>query len=265
VQKVTATSSLTTISARGGDVLVQLAPDHSVGPIAITNCRNAVVIGGDITVLPSATAGGADQRAIYVKNCTGTVHIEGVHIDGAVSGSQSDGIAVNAPQAVVQIQNVRMDGLKGGHSGNHADVFQPWGGVKEFRIDRLSGSTNYQGLHIFEVLGQIGGGTIRNADISSSEAGPVDKGGYYIWMDCKDGYPLQLQDVYVQGRSGRSFGQSIWPSVSHPTCPSVIKDGVATWPSNPSLTGGVHEGSPVGGDFVPAGSVGLGYASPGYR
>jgi hypothetical protein len=263
VHKVSATGDLTVIDGRGGDVLVKL-PAHSVGPVTITNCRNAVLIGGHITVLPSATVDGADQRGIYVRDCTGTVHIEGVHIEGNVAGSESDGIAVNAPEALIQIQNVRVDGMRGGMSGNHADVFQPWGGVREFRIDRLTGSTNYQGLHIFENLGPIGAGTIRNTNIASSETGKVDKGGYFIWMDCQDGFPLAMDNVYVAGRGGRSLGQSVWPPSGDSDCPASIAGGLATWPGNRMLSGGVLEGRPASGDFVPLGSVGLNYVSPGY-
>ena len=265
VHEVSSADSLTVIDGRGGDVRVELSRSHSVGPVTITNCRNAVLIGGHITVLPSSQVDGADQRAIYVRDCTGTVHIEGVQIEGDVAGSEADGIAANAPEAVLQIENVRIEGMRGGYDTNHADVFQPWGGVRAFRIDRLSGSTNYQGLHIFETLGAIGAGTIRNTNIASSEVRPVDKGGYYIWMDCSDGYPLELNNVYIAGRKERPFGQSIWPPVSDPSCPAMINDGLATWPGNPSLSGGVREGRPPSGDFVPSGSVGLRYQSPGYR
>jgi hypothetical protein len=31
------------------------------------------------------------------------------------------------------------------------------------------------------------------------------------------------------------------------------------------VTGAIQLGPPPGGDFVPAGSVGVGYVSPGYR
>lgn len=265
VQQVSSPDSLTVVDGRGGDVRIVLSPTRPVGPVAITNCRNAVLIGGQITVLPTSQVAGADQRAIYVRNCTGTVHIEGVYIDGNVAGSEADGIAVNAPEAVVQIQNVRIEGLRGGYSSNHADVFQPWGGVREFRIDRLSGSSNYQGLQIFQTLGAIGGGTVRNTDITGSDVGPVDKGGYYLWMDCSDRYPLVLDNVYVAGRKGRPFGQSIWPPVSDPECPATITGGMATWPGNRALSGGVREGQPAAGDFVAPGSVGVGYRSPGYR
>jgi hypothetical protein len=155
--------------------------------------------------------------------------------------------------------------MRGGINGNHADVFQPWGGVREFRIDRLTGSTNYQGLHIFENLGPIGGGTIRNTNIASSEVGPVDKGGYFVWMDCKDGFPLTMDDVYVDGRGDRSLGQSVWPPAGDSDCPAQIAGGRATWPGNRMFTGSILEGRPTSGDFVPLGSVGVNYVSPGYH
>jgi hypothetical protein len=264
ITKVSAAGSLNTVDAGGGDVSIRLDPTHAVGPVVIKNCRNAVLIGGRIDVLPTSQVGGQDQRGIYVSGCSGVVHIEGVQINGAVPGSEADGIAVNAPKALVQIQNVRVDGMRGGMSSNHADVFQPWGGVREYRIDRLTGSTNYQGLHVRVGLGPIGRGTITNTNIASSEVGPVDKGGNFIWLDC-NAYPLTLDNVYIAGRSGRSFDTSIWPTPNTSGCPATVSAGVASWPGYTSLSGTVRDGRPSSGDFVPAGSVGLGYASPGYR
>ena len=264
VTQVTATRSLTVVDARGGDVRVELAKDHAVGPVTIQNCRNAVLIGGQITVLPSSKVNGYDQRAIMVKNCTGTVHIEGVQITGHVARSEADAIAAQSPKAVMQIQNVRADGLRGGYSSNHADVFQPYGGLKEFRIDRLTGSTNYQGITTSQITGAIGSGTIKRANIASSGVTPTDMGGYFLWVNCSDRYPLTLSDVYVAGRPGRSLGASVWPRSDAKTCASKVVGGQATWPSRSGLTGGVRSGKPATGDFVPAGSVGLGYTSPGY-
>jgi hypothetical protein len=264
VTQVTAAGVLNTVDGHGGDIRIELSPSHPVGPLVITNCRNAVLIGGQIDVLPSITVNGSDQRAVYVSKCTGTVHIEGLLVVGAVDGSESDGIAVNAPNALVQIENVRVDGMRGAMSANHADVFQPWGGVREYRIDRLTGSTNYQGLHIKVGLGPIGRGTIRNTDIFSSEFTPIDRGGNFIWMDC-NAYPLTLDNVYIAGRADRSFATSIWPTPSNSGCPAVVSGGMATWPGYTSLTGGVHEGRPSIGAFVSTAAVGLHYVSPGYR
>jgi hypothetical protein len=261
--KVTSATRLTTVNGGGGDVRITL-PAAPVGPITIKNCRNAVLIGGSIKVLPSSKVNGLDQRAIYVKNCTGTVHIEGVLIDGNVPGSEADGIAVNSPAAVVQIQNVRAVGLRGSARANHADVFQPWGGVLEYRIDRLTGSTNYQGLTVNSATNSIGAGTIRNANVFSSGATPFNKGGFFFWMPC-DEYPLTLENVYVSPRAGKEFDRSVWPSAAHASCPVTISDGVATWSRAVRIVGTVRQGTPPGGDYVPEGAVGIGYVSPGYR
>ncbi|TYP87182.1 hypothetical protein BD833_107122 [Blastococcus xanthinilyticus] len=264
VTKITSTTSVTTVGAKGGDVRIELDPSRPVGPITIANCRNAVIMGGQINVLPTARIGTDDQRAIYVHKCTGTVHIEGVLINGNVAGSQADGIAVNAPEATVQIQNVRMDALRGTYTVNHADVFQPWGGVKEYRIDRLTGSTNYQGIQVRKDLGAIGRGTIRNANVGSSEVNPIERGGQFIRIDCNT-YPLSLEGVYINPRSGRPMGYSVWPQTDDKTCPATITNGVVDWPKIANLTGTITQGKPANGDFVPAGTVGIGYSSPGYR
>ncbi|MGY2083193.1 hypothetical protein [Blastococcus sp. SYSU DS0539] len=264
VTRITSTTSVTTVGARGGDVRIELDPSRPVGPVIIANCRNAVIMGGQINVLPTARIGTDDQRAIYVHKCTGTVHVEGVLINGNVNGSQADGIAVNAPEATVQIQNVRMEALRGTYSVNHADVFQPWGGVKEYRIDRLTGSTNYQGIQVRQDLGAIGKGTIRNANVGSSEVNPIDRGGQFIRIDCNT-YPLALENVHINPRSGRPMGYSVWPQTDDRSCPAKISNGVVSWPSIGNLSGTVQEGRPASGDFVPAGSVGRGYVSPGYR
>jgi hypothetical protein len=261
-KRVASATALTTIDGRGGDVRITL-PSTPVGPITIQNCRNAVLIGGSIRVLPSSTVNGADQRGIYVKGCTGTVHIEGVLIDGNVAGAESDGIAVSAPSAVVQVQNVRIMGLRGSASGNHADVFQPWGGVREYRIDRLTATTNYQGINVKPATNPIGSGTIRRSNIASSGVTPIDNGGYFFWMNCNE-HPITLEDVYVSPRTGRAFGQSVWPGTTHATCPATVSGGVASWPLSPSTAGVIRQGAPVGGDFVPAGTAGAGYVSPGY-
>ncbi|OMQ16694.1 hypothetical protein A7K94_0200735 [Modestobacter sp. VKM Ac-2676] len=62
VAKVTATKPLTTVSGRGGDVLIKLPSDRAVGPITVTDCRDAVIVGGSIRALPTAKVN--DQRRI---------------------------------------------------------------------------------------------------------------------------------------------------------------------------------------------------------
>ena len=47
-----------------------------------------------------------DRWTLYLRDQTGTVHIEGLLIYGS---DLSEGIQINAPQATVQIVNVRVE------------------------------------------------------------------------------------------------------------------------------------------------------------
>ena len=168
---------------RSKDYIVVMPSSTKLGGTSIDGGRNVVIVGGHLTVppqlLPTADAD-RQRRALYVKDTAGTVHIEGLLIDGS-GGGQSDGIAISAPDAIVQVQNTRIVGLRGGESTWHADLIQPWGGVKELRVDRLTGSSTYQGLHIAPDLKPIGGSTLSRVNLSSAE-GPLDRGGYMLWM-----------------------------------------------------------------------------------
>lgn len=266
VKNISNTSSFNQVNCGGGDAFIKLPRDKLVGPVYIIDCRNAVMIGGSIRVLPTSVVDGQDQRAIYVKNGTGTIHIEGVYIEGNVSGSTADAIAINAPSAIVVMQNINANAMRGS-SANHADVVQPWGGVREYRIDRMTGSTNYQGLHVGEAAGKvIGRGTIRNANIFSSGVQSDGKAGQYIWLPDSGEYPVALEGVYISGRPGDPFSRSIWPSTNSSSCAAKISGSpaVATWPGCAWITGKVTQGKPPGGDYVPPSSVGLNYVSPGY-
>ena len=254
---------------RSKDYIVVMPSSTKLGGTSIDGGRNVVIVGGHLTVppqlLPTADAD-RQRRALYVKDTAGTVHIEGLLIDGS-GGGQSDGIAISAPDAIVQVQNTRIVGLRGGESTWHADLIQPWGGVKELRVDRLTGSSTYQGLHIAPDLKPIGGSTLSRVNLSSAE-GPLDRGGYMLWMtrgsDSCEATPTSLSDVFIAPRSDKTLGRSAWPSIDAPqACAARERPGVVDWPNLGGVTGGVRGGAPPGGDYAPSGSIGLGYVSPG--
>jgi hypothetical protein len=155
-------------------------------------------------------------------------------------------------------------GLRGSLTHNHADVFQPWGGVREYRIDRLTASTNYQGINLKPSSNAIGKGTIRNTNIFSSGVTPIDRGGYFFWMNCNQ-HPVTLENVHISPRAGRPFGQSVWPSVTHSSCAATVSGGEAKWSNSPKTVGTIRQGTPAGGDYVPASTAGTNYVSPAYR
>ncbi|HEX7290474.1 MAG TPA: hypothetical protein VF250_05025 [Conexibacter sp.] len=250
----------------GRDYVLKLPRTRKLGGAFIEGGRNVVVIGGWIS-LPRDTTSDQQRRALYFKGQTGTVHVEGVLIDGS-GGGEGDGIAINAPQAAVQIENTRIVGLHGSEATTHADVVQPWGGVRALRIDRLTGSSAFQGLQLPVALGPIGSALVRYVDLRALPAAPGHGGGHMLWLTpphaCGAGYPVALDQVWVSARPGRALANTVWPGVGDGSaCAAAREPGGVGWPRLP-VRGVVRAGAPRGGDFVPRWTVGVGYRSPGY-
>ena len=152
------------------DYVVKLPRQGLDGTLEINGGHNVVLIGGEVEVPSSAnqTDNGADgtDTAIYVRASTGTVHIEGVLIK-ADEDTLYDGIDVNAPEATVQVENVRVEDVYGSLRTEHADVIQTWGGVKELDVDRLSANGDYQGLTVAPDLGRVGSVHLKHVDLSA--------------------------------------------------------------------------------------------------
>jgi hypothetical protein len=258
-----------TTLANNRDYVIKLPTTKKVGGTWIDGGHNVVIVGGAVTVPAPAgtTETGAERRAFYIKGTTGTVHIEGVEIDNP-SGTQFDGVAIAAPNATVQLENLRITNLRGGLAAYHSDIVQPWGGVKALRMDHLTGSSDYQGLTLAEDLGPIGSSVISNVNLVALSTPTTDKGGHMLWLTkgtqtCQS-QPVHLSNVYLQPRNDRSLSTSVWPpSSSSLGCPAS-GDALVSWPKLQVVAGGVGAGTPVAGDYVPAGSVGLRYKTPGY-
>ncbi len=246
------------------DYVIKLPPYKKTGGLALVGGHNIVVVGGHITIPKSANGlGGVNQRAIYVAKSTGTVHIEGILVD-ASGGGESDAIAINAPLATVQIQNFRVDGIMGKNSTWHADLVQPFGGVKELRIHNFTGSSYYQGFQIPIDRGPIGKAILSNVNVQTLGAQTSDSGGQLIWVahNCQ-AYPISMDQVYVKPRDAKPFGASVFPQSDNANCPfRITKDSsgreVGGW-SNLNVTGRIQKGIPSTGDFVPTGRAGVLY------
>jgi hypothetical protein len=249
------------------------------GTVEIDGGHNVVMIGGSITVPSTAnqTDNGADDTdtGIYIRHSTGTVHIEGVSITGDPD-TQFDGIDINAPDATVQLENIRVTNVWGSNTTEHADVVQTWGGVRALRIDRLSGDGDYQGLTVDPDLGPVGSVDLENVDLTYDPIPPALAsitvgGGYMIWLTkgvdtCSAPSQTTLNNVYVYDESGRvPAGNTVWPpSVGTDLpCAGELSGTLATWNSLP-VTGHANLTAPPGGPFVPAGVAGDSYHSPGY-
>ncbi len=247
----------------GRDYVIRLPDVPKLGRTMIEGGRNVVILGGHVTV-PAGGETDTDRRGIYIKNATGIVHIEGVLIDGEeLEGF--DGISISAPRAVVQIVNVRIEGVTGYAQGFHGDVVQPFGGVRELRIDHLTASSSYQGFYLAETSGTIGRADIRNVNLYHLP-NEVDTTTYLLWLPvdrtvCKMTYPVTLERVFIAPRSGQDVpGYAVWPSTYKPEgCEAAEVPSGVDWPALEGVTGQVYSGTPKYGDFVPKAHVGIGY------
>jgi hypothetical protein len=283
------------------DYVIDYPAVRRVGELHLIGGRNIVIIGGASTIAPHT---GTGVRNIQISDKPGVmdgrvIHIEGLDIDGS-GGGEADGIGIGAPSAIVQIENVRITGLIGHLGSTHADVIQTWGGVKELRVHDLTGASHYNNLYLrrensplgpaigpvtldhVDLFGYINPAgwdipsTLRALSIGTQPANTdCDAKGHCgpsnpdSPSNCQLSSPVTLNQFYGAPPTG-SLQRFMWPTDYGVAsgCPSALSaDGQsAYWPSLGSLVTGVMQlGPPPGGDFVPAGSVGVGYVSPGYQ
>ena len=166
-----------TIPATGGTHTLDENTDYKISaPSTITEAvhlrggRNVVWIGGHIHIADKAALAPPTSRRALVLSDHPTqptvdgriMHLEGLLLDG---NDLSEGIDLNAPKTIFQLQNFHCDTVlirgcddrdrTGAYTVglNHADVLQPWGGFKECRVDGLTGKTNYQGMYFMQDTG----------------------------------------------------------------------------------------------------------------
>lgn len=253
------------------DATIHLPAGKKRGGVTVEGGNDIVIIGGEIAVPASSEDAGLESRhrtGLYIKGATGTVHVEGIRFGGA-EGAEWDAVAIAAPAATVQLENIRVDHVRGSFAGLHGDVVQPWGGVESLRIDRMTASSNYQGLMIPTDLGPIGEADLSHVDLRGLDQ-DAEKGGHLLWLTSGASgcaaYPVRLRRLYVEPRSDLSLGGSVWPEGERPAgCAARVTAGTASWPRLPSVQGVVRSGSPAGGPYVPLGTAGGDYVSPGYR
>jgi hypothetical protein len=262
------------------DYVLVLPAVKKTGVLEIRGGRNIWVIGGYLSMAEAGpniiVADGPEARDGRI------VHLEGLLINSS-SGARSDGIRINASRAIVQIVNTRIVDLKGTASSLHADVIQPFGGIKALRIDGLTASSHYNNLYLRrenDPLGPpIGAVKILNANIfgywNGAAVSPpetlraisfgtqtVDPSDSSSSINCQLSARLVLQDFYIQPARKRA-GQFVYPhdGMQQAGCPAKLSaDGLRiSWPGLPSVDGVARVGAPPGGDFVPAAAVGLRY------
>lgn len=250
------------------DYIIKLPPTVKRGSTVILGGRNIVMIGGHIAV-PAANK---MRRAIYIKGAAGTVHIEGVLITNP-DGGEFDAIAIAAPMAIVQVERVRVEGLQGTQATFHSDVIQPWGGVKELRVDQLTATSGYQGIQLPDMHGGTQTGLVSLSRVNlryippvvAAEGGKPNRGGFLLWTiqgrNCALNTRMKLRQVHIVQNRLRSPETAVWPPANGSmACAGALDKTKATFMfRNLPVEGSVSLSEPPKGDFVPAGTVGLTY------
>jgi hypothetical protein len=170
-----------------------------------------------------------------------------------------------------------VEGLTADFTGYHSDIIQIGNGCGELRVDRLTGSTDYQGLFLKIDDVMRGQGRFGPMDFSRVDLTAVP-GSYnqsLLYLTTPDYYmeaDVYLEDVYLQPVASDPIN-FIVPRVT-PCGYAQMRNGKCDshqawqegdeiwWPFFPEIHGSVYEGSPAE-SFVPAGTVGIGYESPG--
>lgn len=255
---VTNTTDRSLTLTAGQDYIIKLPQKITAsGGVSINGGRNVVLIGGEIDIpyqgaYVNDSAFGRKRRALYVQNWSGTFHIEGlwIHGDDLAEGIDVDTRTVGA---TLQVQNVRVDNvhsrpeeIAANWSGtHHPDIIQNWGGPTYYRIDRLTGSSDYQGFMMQPT--QFGNPTalcdFRRIDLSASNP---NAGGAYQFFKAGTINAFKLIDVWLNPRAAQAWRGGAYPE-SEPA-----------WDA-------INVGVPPSGSFVAAGVAGLTYSSPGYR
>lgn len=230
--------------------------------------RNVRIIGG-------ASSKGAGGSAIQVVGCAGSVFLEGLAIDvtiGNIDAINACGNSSRFPD--IYIQNCRLLNVKGSNAGTHADAFQAQGAIGSLLLDKVTISSNYQGISLFQnqfamrsaYISRLNGSYIAGGDPSTSLMWNMDE-------DTSAPYaPVYLDEVYFAPRAGQNLSDCAWPQ------PSVMNDdgvaigittsdawATATWPAITNCHGVVKSGAPAGGDWCASGVPGIAYSSPGYQ
>lgn len=264
---LTATNNLPALAA-GQDYIIKLPAVTRTKRTEISGGRHVVIVGGHVRLITS------NQHGFVVKNGDAgrIVHIEGCLITAA-AGAEGDAVDLNCPTSIVQIQNVRVEHLTGTVSSLHADIIQAWGGSLECRVDHLTGSSNYQGLFLIANYNSNHNFIFKNVNmVMEPEVAPGASGGDTVWLDrglsggAGGPVPTFFSNVYAVPRSGENLDTTVFPgpTTADPLERPAFSNGFLTWPNLSWVSGGIRQGSPPGGDFVPSGAAGIGYISPGY-
>lgn len=256
------------------DLIVDLS-SHVTGSVTVNGGQNIVVIGGVINA-PAGTTQVGTLACMYftppLSNVlTGRViSIEGVWCKGggtAVSGTsgESDGFDFRVPEAIVQLQYSRADGLFGWADELHSDCLQPYGGTLKLLVYNFTCHGGYQGLSVKSDTGPNPYVEMHrvNADINfePQTTGAHSNGGFILWIDnavdCSDIVDDIFDTVYIG--SNRAEAQTLQGVpitaqsglVHTNSCTALVGSLTGSvGVNNTNVTGTITYGMPPAGDYV---------------
>lgn len=223
----------------GRDYIIRLPAGVKTGYTELNGGRNILIDGGTI-VMDGSSPSHLQRRAIYIKNATGTVRVQNVNIAGSHSAAEFDAVAISAPAAVVELVNLTVQNLHGSYTGFHGDIVQPFGGVKKLVINGLSGRTSYQGFYLAQTNGTIGSVELRNVSLSY-HPNPHQYSSVLLWFDSCTTYPVTLENVYIQPRSGQTMRDSVRPDDKG--CKPIDSGSSISWPAGSTISGVIQKGT----------------------
>lgn len=238
------------------DYNVVLPSSRRVGQVQIDGGRNITLIGGSLgnysgggVALLFFTDNGTDGPAVLGR----TIHVAHLNEDLSTGDMGRDAIGLMTPSAVVQLEDIHASGIHGVYTGNHADIVQNYGPVKEIRVDRLTGTTNYQGFFIAPspIGAAIGKVTLNRVNLEA-DANPASAYTQVLFLSNSSGQtnPVTLNQVYVNNtRSGQSAQQAVYPDTTA-GLPSLFNGLQISFPGYSLLQGLVTGGVPPTGNFA---------------
>lgn len=278
--------------AQNRDIVLNIDNRRQARGLSIHCGRDLVIIGGRVYVPPVSDPldpSVNNQRALNFRDQTGTVHIEGLLLEGPGMTDAMTFEFNRLPRAAVHIQNVRINdaGADGvpvspDPAAPHPDLIQTWEGPRELRVYRLTGSTRLQGI---SMTGSGPGSTfpdeihLEKVDIVPTNN---DDNVNDVLILAPDSTHHSLTDFWMRtgwnhsGSYRRTLLESIvrgGSGIPHPFLDMTLHPAGAdgrtqgnfvTFGPGEDVDGEVFWGNPAEGDFVPHGCAGTNYTSPGY-
>jgi hypothetical protein len=273
-----------------------------IGGLVVTGGRNVVIVGGRVT-MAAPTDSSPERKALTFHDQTGVVHVEGVLVDGSplqclvLDSSRAIFQIENFRCEGVSIYRENF-------STPHSDILLTWKSPPEIRIDKFTSDYDGTGLAFYGQRQGDGSWTypgkvilkrtnIRN--MSRSQCSNFSRPLGHMYVASRRQTRIEVDRMYAQTGWGRastsadcpepgSFQFKLWDgwatysgTSDYPKSQRSSGDGVSAgsffeftnpsydnvWGVNGALAR-VDYGVPSGGDFVPVGTAGTGYASPGY-